>query len=249
MDTIQCHRRPTRALQPLSARRQQRPRLRVRAPDARGEGPGHIVRGIGVAAGREEQRVGLAVRSAAKGRRFDQRAVGVAAVKDLNGVAGGLDCVGAERDEHDGRGVDGRDGVAADTTVAEAVAVNLIQQVVSAVGVAEARSVDGAAGVTRGRVDDGRDVGVLSCWVRTNKRHVVRSVRPCHTRVGGRDADTMSGVGGQRGREVEDVNAIVLCLELVELFEILLLWHSYSCCYMWSPDLRVCLIYPSWEAR
>lgn len=87
-----------------------------------------------------------------EGGGLDQGAIGGGAVEQLFGAGDERVAVGGgDLLDHDGGGLDGRDGVAAGAAVAEGVAVDFVEEVLLAVGVLEAGGVDDAAVAVVGR--------------------------------------------------------------------------------------------------
>jgi hypothetical protein len=125
-------------------------RLRVGAADVARGRVRDVVVGGGVAVGAEEEVVGAA--GIGQGGRLNQRAIRIAAVDELNGVADlGHAIVRADLLEHDGRGHVRLDAVVAETAVSDRVAVHLVHDIAAAVAVTELRRVNVATG---GQVTD-----------------------------------------------------------------------------------------------
>ena len=143
---ISQHIRPARRVQTIpTPRHQQRPRtLRIRAHDTRRRRVRRIVIRPVEAVRREEKHV-YPLAAAHQTGRLDERAVGVRSVEDLHGRAARSGAVAFHGLQHDGRRHERRDPVVAVAAVADAVAVDLVDDVDGAVGVGEAGRVDGAA--------------------------------------------------------------------------------------------------------
>ena len=105
--------------------------------------------------------IGVFIRDSDQRGGFDERPVGDAAVEDLFGARDEVVAVcGGDFLDHDGGGEDGGDGVAAGAAVADAVAVDFVDEVLAAVGVLEAGWVDDAALAVGG----GGDISVRFLW-------------------------------------------------------------------------------------
>ena len=111
---------------------------------------GDIVERATVAVGGEEEEVGAGGRANHR-RGFDERAVIVVAVEELNGGGTGGECktVCSHFAGHDGRGDERRDAVVAIAAVTDVVAVDLPDEVERAVIVDKRVGVDGATGAKK----------------------------------------------------------------------------------------------------
>lgn len=141
---LTIHIRTTRRRQSIIARHKQRTTLRPRALDIRCCREADIVLAAAVAVAAEEQEV-RAIASARNAGRLDKWTVCVVAVQDLNWVALQRDAVSSNGLQHDGRGYDGCDTVAAVATVADGVTVDLVHNVLRSVVVDEVGWVNGTA--------------------------------------------------------------------------------------------------------
>lgn len=117
--------------------------LDVRSGDRLGRSITHIILGVGEAVGGVEEEVRVTVEDEMGD--LDEAAVRVIAVEDLHGVADGGEAVVGNLLQEDGGGFHRRDAVVAVAAVADAVAVDLEDDVAAAVLVEEAGRVDGAA--------------------------------------------------------------------------------------------------------
>ena len=145
MRRVRIRIRTARSRQPIRARLIQR-RAALREParrrTARRVADVVLRRAVAIAAEEEEIRP---IRAAGEAGGFDVGPVGRVEVEKGRGSALGRHGVGADGLDHDGRVDDRVVRVAARAAVAEAVAVDLVHDVAGAVGVVEARGVDGAA--------------------------------------------------------------------------------------------------------
>lgn len=131
-------------VQAIGASDEHRTTLDIRASDAVGKGVREIVVRRRETVAAEEDDV-LAGGGAHEGRGLDEGPVGVVAVEEFGWVADGGEAVVCDFLKHDWGGGYRCDCVAAGAAVADAVAVDFVDDVQGAVGVFEAGRVDRAA--------------------------------------------------------------------------------------------------------